>query len=1104
MHSVRPKPLGARVDPFVDAYEAAQDEDGSAELAAFLPEPADPCYLTVLCELIRVDLEYGWMRGAPRRLADYRAVYPALFRETELVRQVVFEEWRLRRQAGEAALPEDYQSFGMADYIRWLDRSSSPAPADAGPWKAAEGLEEAARLYQRHRTENPPQWNEALASYPGPREHLDLFRSLYAADPREADQLADGLTGFPASGTAFAGFRLTRELGRGAFARVFLAVQPELADRLVALKVSAEAFGESHTLAQLQHTNVVPIYSVHQVGALRAVCMPYFGATTLADVIRSVRSRAGLPDSGAAFVEAISSIGTRREPAAPKPASHATSALQTLSGLGYVQSVLWIGARLADGLAHAHERGIVHRDLKPANILLTDDGQPMLLDFNLAADTKRGDIAVAASIGGTLPYMAPECLEALRGTGEPGDGRGDIYALGLILIELLTGRHPLPIRRGAVDEILPLMIQDRRVPSPVVFSGTPAVSPAAAAILRRCIEPDPGRRYQTARQLFEDLECQLNNRPLRHAPEPSLRERARKWTRRHPRLSSSSAIGLVAAVLIAGVLGFYVQRQRRWAPLEAAHTYEALTADHEAALTLLLDHSHRDEGIAACRRGLERYGVLSTTAWQQSALVRGLSAADQIELRSRVGELLLLWARALAKEAAGANSERRNALIREAWALNTRAETCYAPGAVPRLLWSQRADLARLAGDHAGAERARSQALATRIDSPREYALLAIDRSDDPASRGALAALSEAARIHPTDFPLMMSLGQCLASRGRMAEAEDCFTVGTTLRPRSPWPYFHRGRVAIEQRDFAQARLDYDAVVRFRPDLPAAYVNRALALIGLGEDAAAIDDLTTALARGVSETRVYFIRAGARARTGDSEGAKHDRTEGLQRTPSDVESWTVRGLARLPDDPQGALADFDEALRLDPRARPALRNKAAVLAEHLGRTEDAVNVLDRVVALYPDEVQPRVERGVLLARLGRRGDAHRDAEEAGRRDASCDTLYRIACIYALTSKSDAADRSRALQALTRAIVCDAKWVSVAQTDADLDPLRGLDSFRLLIRPVDRDASGEKDAPAAEAVGASREQAGVHSASSQVYDSHRKPHSRIRERVLQHE
>src|SRR5207245_2597093 len=105
--------------------------------------------------------------------------------------------------------------------------------------------------------------------------------------------------------------------------------------------------------------------------------------------------------------------------------------LSKLEGLSYVEAVLWVGARLADGLAHAHERGILHRDLKPANVLITDDGQPMLLDFNLAADVKHRASAAAASVGGTLPYMAPEHLEAFRGRQQSVDVRSDLYSLGV-------------------------------------------------------------------------------------------------------------------------------------------------------------------------------------------------------------------------------------------------------------------------------------------------------------------------------------------------------------------------------------------------------------------------------------------------------------------------------------------------------------------------------------------------------------------------------------------------------------------------------------------------------------------------------------------------
>src|SRR5206468_1825944 len=113
-----------------------------------------------------------------------------------------------------------------------------------------------------------------------------------------------------------------------------------------------------------------------------------------------------------------------------------------LEGRSYIEVILILGSQLADGLGHAHRRGILHRDLKPANILFTDEGRPMLLDFNLAEDTKQRHAAERAAIGGTLPYMAPEHLEAYRTGKGQLDERCDIFSLGVILFELLTGRHP--------------------------------------------------------------------------------------------------------------------------------------------------------------------------------------------------------------------------------------------------------------------------------------------------------------------------------------------------------------------------------------------------------------------------------------------------------------------------------------------------------------------------------------------------------------------------------------------------------------------------------------------------------------------------------------
>jgi serine/threonine protein kinase len=193
-------------------------------------------------------------------------------------------------------------------------------------------------------------------------------------------------------------------------------------------------------------------------------------------------------------------------------------------------------ANIAAGLSHAHDRGILHRDLKPANILVTDDVQPMILDFNLSEDVVAGGRA-SLLIGGTLPYMAPEHLRAVVADGDV-DQRSDIYSLGVMLFQLLTGELPFPIQAGSIIGNLSFLINDRGNVTPSVRSLQPRLSIDIDSIAQRCLSAKPNDRYQSAHDFQEDLERHLQNLPLKYAPNRSRSGRLRKWVKRHPRLSS--------------------------------------------------------------------------------------------------------------------------------------------------------------------------------------------------------------------------------------------------------------------------------------------------------------------------------------------------------------------------------------------------------------------------------------------------------------------------------------------------------------------------------------------------------------------------------------
>ena len=278
---------------------------------------------------------------------------------------------------------------------------------------------------------------------------------------------------WPEPETKFLGFQLLRELGRGAFSRVFLATEPALGNRLVVVKVSARGGAEARTLGRISHPNIVPVHSVTEDpdAGLSAVCMPYLGETTLCDVIQNEKGLLGR---------------------------------QTSKDIDRVRQ---IGAQLADALHFIHTRNICHRDLKPSNVLITPDGQPMLLDFNLSADEQTADTPV----GGTLPYMSPEQLRTTdtESAGSAGklDGRSDLFSLGVVLFELLTCKHPfgpLTPEWSTKEARLRLIQQQERGPAPLRRLN-PNVDRRLARLVERCLAFNVKARPQCAAELAADL-----------------------------------------------------------------------------------------------------------------------------------------------------------------------------------------------------------------------------------------------------------------------------------------------------------------------------------------------------------------------------------------------------------------------------------------------------------------------------------------------------------------------------------------------------------------------------------------------------------------------
>jgi WD40 repeat protein/serine/threonine protein kinase len=305
------------------------------------------------------------------------------------------------------------------------------------------------------------------------------------------------------------GYEIVGELGRGGMGVVYKAWQPGV-NRLVALKMvlhgahagSAELARfrtEAEAVGRLQHPNIVQIYEVSQQAGRPFFALEYIDGTNLA----------------------------RQLDGKPQPARVAARLIQTL----------------ARAVHHVHQRGIVHRDLTPRNVLLTADGTPKITDFGLAKLQVGGPFQTeSGSILGTPCYMAPE--QAAGKTHEIGPAT-DIYALGAILYEMLTGRPPF-LAETPFDTVLQVRTSDP-VPPRRLLGKIPR---DLETICLKCLHKEPRKRYASALDLADDLRRYLQGEPIQARPVP-LWERALKLARRRPGVAFLSV-----AVLLLTVLGF--------------------------------------------------------------------------------------------------------------------------------------------------------------------------------------------------------------------------------------------------------------------------------------------------------------------------------------------------------------------------------------------------------------------------------------------------------------------------------------------------------------------------------------------------------------------
>jgi WD40 repeat protein/tRNA A-37 threonylcarbamoyl transferase component Bud32 len=337
------------------------------------------------------------------------------------------------------------------------------------------------------------------------RAPADAFATRSGLDLPGADEQPS--TGGP-DVPRVAGYEILGELGRGGMGVVYKARQAKL-NRLVALKMILAGghagdderrrfLTEAEAVARLQHPGIVQIHEIGEAGGHPYFSLEFCPGGSLADKLN----------------------GT---PLPPKEAARVVEAL-------------------ARAIQAAHDAGIVHRDLKPANVLLATDGTPKITDFGLAKklDAAAGQTATGA-IMGTPSYMAPE--QAGGKSKEIGPA-ADVYALGAVLYECLTGRPPFRAAT-AFDTVLQVVSEEPAS----VRQLQPGVPADLETVCHRCLQKEPAKRYASAGELAEDLRRFQAGEPIKARPVGSA-ERAWRWCRRNPLVA-----GLVAAVVAALLLG---------------------------------------------------------------------------------------------------------------------------------------------------------------------------------------------------------------------------------------------------------------------------------------------------------------------------------------------------------------------------------------------------------------------------------------------------------------------------------------------------------------------------------------------------------------------
>jgi len=723
------------------------------------------------------------------------------------------------------------------------------------------------------------------------------------------------------------GYEILGRLGEGGMGVVYKARQRGLnrpvaikmiigglqarADFLARLRVEAEA------VARLRHPNIIQIYEIGEVEGLPFVSLELLEGGDLDDYL------AGTPQPGRSAAELMATLGRA------------------------VQA--------------AHEAGIVHRDLKPGNVLFAADGVPKITDFGLAklleSDSRQTQ---SGQIMGTPSYMAPE--QASGHTRDVGPA-ADVYALGAILYEALTGRPPF---KGETPmDTMRQVVHDEPVPPSRLV---PRVARDLETICLKCLNKEPRGRYASAEELALDLDRFREGHTIRARRTPPW-ERGAKWARRRPGRAIALAFGLLALLgTIAGVVAYGNWRNNRIARDQIRGVDLLARSDSARGNRVLLEKADVQlAGFLENVRGEARLEPIALRVEEKQRWVadqlRALSALEASELRRRADR---------------ASIQKFQQLRQETQLWSSGPGIVGAEDRLRRLRASAHEALAIYAKDPSAPVDAwvLADALPDALSSDEQAAvrdgcydlLLILSPAESPAE--GLRILERAAQLRRgTTAAYHLRRAECLERALDLAGAESARREAAAIKPATPLDYLLLGREQAAHRELAAAIRSLDRALELDPAQTSAHLLLAYCDINiqpkrLGEARAS---LTACIHSHPDIAGLYLLRAlvsgeeglqAAGPQAADSFlAAEADYRRALARSPDDGLRYALlanRGLLRMQSVRlEEAAADLDAAIRIEPGHYQA-HNTLGQVRLRQGRLDEAALSFGRAIACRPE------------------------------------------------------------------------------------------------------------------------------------------------------